>query len=181
MVLLACVVPASVVAVILFVVWGPVPARRSLFAPRSGVGPGQPLAMPIAAAIPPPPLSFVELDPIFTAPPPSPVAVATPAVAPRDPTPTPLPRHARALPIELPRERSLPAMNPGLAPVVRTPRGDALPPLRRAARGTDAPPILVPPVRPHDHDPDTAETTDEVPIVELSDFDVEELTRIDHA
>jgi hypothetical protein len=38
-----------------------------------------------------------------------------------------------------PAPRPMPTMNPALAPVVR-PRAGPLPPLRRAARGTDAPP-----------------------------------------
>lgn len=179
-VLLACVVPASVVAIILFVVWGPVPTKRSLFAPRSGVGPGQPVALPLAPAIEPPRLAtLAELEPAFA--PTTPILSALPpppVIVTRDPTPAP--RHARAIPVEPPRERILPAFNPALAPVVRTPRGDALPPLRRAARGTDSPPILVTPMPAYQHDADTTETTDEHPVVELSDFDVEELTQYDH-
>jgi hypothetical protein len=180
MVLLAMALPACVVAVIVFVVWGPVPKRRSLFAPRA--------AVPATYVTPPAvsPTAFAALEPAFS---PAPIAPAPPPLAIADatprPEPTPVPRVARALPVEVPRERPQPAFNPALAPVVRTPRGAELPPLRRVARGTDAPPILAAPLPlplPEDLHADVGDSTDtEIPIVELEDFEIEELTRLDHA
>jgi hypothetical protein len=69
-------------------------------------------------------------------------------------------------PVELPR-RPAQTLHPGLAPVVRSPRGADLPPMRRVARGTDAPPIL---------DVDTEEEhTDELQIFEIDDMTTVEL------
>jgi len=104
----------------------------------------------------------------------SPPIVVTPVIqAPVPaPAPAPIPRPAAAMPVavtpvELPR-RAAPTLHPGLAPVVRSPRGADLPPMRRVARGTDAPPIL--------RDFDTEEEhTDELQIFEVDDLTTVEL------
>jgi hypothetical protein len=160
-VLFACVAPAIIAAVLLWVAFGPVPARRTPFAPRSFDAPRGPQAAPI-----PVPLHGAQFSPsvaVTPAPAPMPVPVAAPA---------PIPRPALAAmpiavtPVELPR-RAARTFDPALAPVVRSPRGSDLPPLRRVARGTDAPPIL--------RDVDTEEEhTDELQI-----FDVDDLTTVE--
>jgi len=112
------VLPACVAAALLFVVYGPVPARRRALAPRAMPAAPGPWIAPEAVA---PPVTDAPASPV-----PAPIEAAPPA--------TP------AVP-EPPPSRPIPTMNPALAPVVRH-RADPLPPLRRAARGTDAPPPI---------------------------------------
>lgn len=158
-VLFACIVPAIIAGVLLWVAFGPVPTRRTPFAPRSFDGPRVPQTAPIPAPLPVP-IQAAQFSPpivVIPAPAPAPMPIARPAAA----------MPVAVTPVEPPR-RPARSFDPALAPVVRSPRGADLPPLRRVARGTDAPPII--------RDVDTEEEhTDELQIFELDDLTTVEL------
>jgi hypothetical protein len=170
-VLLACIAPAIIAAVLLWVAFGPVGSRRRPFAPRSFAGPRHPQAAPVTT------LSFASA-PVVTL---APVQISAPIAPPPAAAPAPAPARAQgsapvaAIAIEPPPSRPARAFDPALAPVVRSPRGADLPPMRRAARGTGAPPII------HDRDFVEEERTDQITLdadtVEAVDeLDVDDLT-----
>jgi hypothetical protein len=144
--LIICVVPFVVAGFILYVVYGPVPARRASFARHVP-------AMPLATL----PVAPIRAEPVFVAPAPAPVAMPASVEAPLAVTA-----------VEPPRAPPVTTIPPGLAPFVR-PRSGPLPPLRRAARGTDAPP---PPYR-------APAPIERIPEMSDSDFDLEEMTHVD--